>query len=192
MVPRTAPHTFNARAASTAYGMQRPLRDDTFRTPSDPRVTARTFHSANFKGHIRVGENDAISVEEAHRRVRGEIQRTGPSGDTARPPNEEPGIRPTVAPQVSNWEVRGPIPYRSNVPREMNRADYHPNHDPLFTGAAVNAAKSKMNVRESGRETPTMAPIASWPTVSTRPTSMPESTGSLKVVRPNVGYGVGL
>lgn len=183
MVPRTAPHTFNVRAASTAYGMQRPLRDDTFRTPSDPRVTARVFHSGQFKGHIRVGENDSISVEEAHKRVRADIERTGPAGDVARPLTEELDVRPTIAPQASNWEMRGPIPYRSNVPREMNRADYHANHDPLFTGSTLKAAEPKLHVRETGRETPTMAPIASRTTVSTRPTIMPENTGTMKTMR---------
>ena len=186
LVPRTAPHTFNTHVASTAHGMQRPLRDDTFRTPGAPRVTTRAFDSTNFKGHIRVGENDAMSIEEAHRRVRSDIQRTGPSGDTARLPNEELEARPTIAPQVSNWEMRGPIPYRTNVPRNMNRADYHSERAPLFTGSTVNAAKSKLDIRETGRETPTMAPIASRNTVSTRPTSMPEDTGTIKVMRQNL------
>ena len=131
---RTGPGTLGSVMAALSKGLRRPLRSEASHVvDSAPRRNNQDLSVRGVQGHVRVGENDAMSIEEASRRVRNELQRTGPVGGTARLPSRELDARPSVAPQVSHWEVRGPVdlPPRDAIPRP----DFHGNNEPLLSRA---------------------------------------------------------
>lgn len=181
LVPRTGPGTLGTAMAMFSRGLRRPLRDDTIRPKGDPRhdTTTALFQRRGIPGQLKVGDNDAMVVEDATQRVRNELQRVGPRGGTAREPRQELDKRPSVAPQVSQWEVRGPLGKRDNVPRDMHRADFHDNTRPLPTAVSLNAVPSHPP-KSSGRETPTFAPRSGFLSSST---TMPDFSSVLLTSR---------
>ena len=182
-VPRTGPGMLGSRPASKYSGLQRPLRDESARGTADPRQNRRLKMNRGLQGQARITDHDAFASEDAHLRVRDELQRTGPSGDTARVPQEELGMRPTVAPQASHWEMRGPAGRRDNVPRNMTRLDYHSNNNPLASGNMVNAVEPEYYMKPSGRETPTMAPIGNFASRPGFAMNTDRANDSLKTMR---------
>lgn len=161
-VPRTGPGTLGSRPASKYSGIQRPLRDERALNAANPRQNRRLESGRGIQGQARITDHDAFASDDAHLRVRNEVQRTGPSGGTARVPQDELDVRPAIARQASQWEMKGPTGVRDNVPRNMKRMDYHANNDPLATGTMMNAAEPEYHTSRNGRETPTMAPVGNF------------------------------